>query len=354
MALDSIAQLAVIITGDEAPLTRATRRAEDSVKRFQSIGNATGSVGMLKSLAGALGFGGVAGAFAVATGAAIRFTTEATRGAIEAESAAAKMNKSWTETEKRIRTTAGQWEIFKQGVTTPVKDTLGSILAKDLREALTMINVATGAIQRFQAPQLPGADLSASDIVKSRYDQLVARAKAQGGKLLHEEAEEAKKLADILKDRRTADWWKQSDKDIADTQKRIGLQMEEQAKQLKDTLRTPLEAYEAKLEELRQLQDAGMIGAEMMQRATDKARADMENANQMKERVMQHAQGPIAAAERYTMAGYSAGLPQQKDDKREEKQLVNQGQQLIQVMQHIDAQLAGRPDWPAFQISKLN
>lgn len=356
MALDSIAKLSILITGDDAPLSRATKRAEDNVRRFAAVGNSMGAMSLLKNLAGAAGFGGVAGAVAVATAATIRFTSEAVRGAIEVESAAAKMNKSWTDTERRFRTTAGQWEIFKQGVTTPVKDNIGSVLNRDLREMLTVLNVATGAIKRFKAEQAPGADLTAVDIVKSRYDQLVARAKEQGGKLVAHEAAEARQLADELKRRRVAEWWRQSDKDIADTQHRIGLQMEEQARQLKATLLTPLEAFEAKLDELRQLQDAGLIGADMMRRATEKARADMDAAIQVEKdlrRVID--KGPGGAVERFTAQGFSAmqagGIG--RDSKVEEKQLVRQNQEMIGVMKQIDAKLATKKDWP-FQMSQLN
>jgi hypothetical protein len=64
--------------------------------------------------------------------------------------------------------------------------------------------------------------------------------------------------------------------------------------------------------------------------------------------------GPVGAAERFTMQGYSAGLPLRQDDKREEKQLVNLNQGILDVMKHIDAVLQTRPDTQMVRLSNLN
>jgi hypothetical protein len=91
-----------------------------------------------------------------------------------------------------------------------------------------------------------------------------------------------------------------------------------------------------------------------MDRAMEMAQERFNNASAPKDRATHQAMQSIGAVERYSMAGYSAGLPQQQDNKQEEKQLVNLNQGILDVMKHIGAVLEARPDMPAFQLSRLN
>lgn len=360
MALDSIAKLSVIITGDESPLARATKRAESSINSFSAIGRATGPIGLLKSLAGAAGFGGVAGAVAVATSQLIGFTVAATRAAIDGEAAAAKANRQWSETEKKIRTTAGQLEIFRNHTIAPVKNSLGEVLAKDLGQVVAMLNVATGATQRFKV-ETEAAARSEVAAMNGRIEQLrkwasEAHGRKPAGQLEKGDAEELRFLENK---KRMADYQKESDKSVYESQLRAGMLMEERANQIRTLLMTPLETYNAKLQELQELVNQGMLSTQFFERAAEKAKADMEDAATAKDQSQNSTPRSVAAAERFTLAGHTAVAEAQARQRADAEQIkiaqsqLSEEQQMRQLLQKIDVTLRDHPSYQ-FIFGSLN
>jgi hypothetical protein len=126
------------------------------------------------------------------------------------------------------------------------------------------------------------------------------------------------------------------------------------AEDIRAMVRTPAEEFQRSVNELRSFFMRGFIDQATMDRAMQAAQERFNDASRPKDRAMNQARQSVAAAERYSMAGYSAGLPTQQDAKTEEKQLVNLNQGILDVMKHIGAVLEARPDTQTVRLSNLN
>jgi gas vesicle protein len=195
------------------------------------------------------------------------------------------------------------------------------------------------------------------DWINSKFDSKPA---IQGMRALRAEADAQEKSMAALesqwakKQKRIVDLAKEAADAIADidnAHRSAFEQFQNRGEDLRRSLMTPIEAFRESMDEFNELLRLRMIDSETFARAAAKARDELGAANRSK--FIDQARQPIAAVERYTMAGYSASLSTQRDDKREEKQAVNLLGGIKDVMQHIDAQLGNRPDWPQFQMSRL-
>jgi hypothetical protein len=284
---------------------------------------------LFRGLAGAAGFGGVAGLGAMAAGVLTRFTVEATKAAVAAETLAAKNNKALTELQRTVTTTEGQCKIFKEQVTNPISETIGAIVAKDLREVLTMANVATGAMQRFRDT---AGTAGAGGFDQGRYDELKKKRDAQGG--LHDpdltEFRNLVKAGQAIEDARYAESLKKAAVEFRLGAEEADRRMHQAGEHLRAALATPAESYRAAVEHAQQLHAAGAISAQTLTRALEKAQSDL-NAATARRNDMARAMPGVGAAERHTMAGFSAA----QSGKRELERLCEfQRQQLAEDRKH--------------------
>jgi hypothetical protein len=299
MALDSISKLSVLITGDEAPLAASARRAEGVVQQFSRTVDTTYakmvSKNLFKAVAGA-------GAHGVIKGMDAFFEVERRLDAVSV-----RFNK--------LRDEMGRFEI-------PAAGKMESVAKK---WDLMWQNAADGfaVVASRMGPML--------DWINSKFDSKPA---IQGMRALRAEADAQEKSMAALESQ-----WAKKQKRIVDL-----------AKEAADAIADIDNAHRS-MDEFNELLRLRMIDSETFARAAAKARDELGAANRSK--FIDQARQPIAAVERYTMAGYSASLSTQRDDKREEKQAVNLLGGIKDVMQHIDAQLGNRPDWPQFQMSRL-
>jgi hypothetical protein len=326
MALDSISKLSVLITGDESPLARATQRASQHVEQFsRTVDTAYAkmvSKNLFKAVAGA-------GAHGVIKGMDAFFEVERRLDAV-----AVRFNK--------LRDEMGRFEI-------PAAGKMESVAKK---WDLLWQNAADGfaVVASRMGPML--------DWLNAKFD---AKPAIQGMRALRAEADAQEKSMAALEDQ-----WAKKQKRIADRAKEAAdaiedinnahraafEQFQHRGEDLRKSLLTPIEAFRESMDEFNELLRLRMIDSETFSRAAAKARDELNETGRAK--LTDQIQQPLAAAERYTMAGYSASLATQRDDKREEKQAVQLLGGIKDVMQHIDAQLGNRPDWPAFQMSRLN
>jgi hypothetical protein len=325
VALDSISKLSVLITGDDAPLSQAMRRAEQTVRTFSSSIDSS-----FQKMAGKKLFKAVAGAMAHGMAEGFFAFTEVERRMI-------KVGERHDELAKKLG-------IFK-GVSVNALDTVAGkwdLLWQNMRDGFTPIASRMGVV---------------FDKLNAMFENKPA---IQGMRARRAEVEALEKLADAAEARREAQEKRQKDLaketadaiEEADNKHRSAFEaLQQRGEDLRRSLLTPVEAFREAVHEFNELLRLRMIDSDTFERAVDHARESMNDALRGKK---SQSLGPVGAAERFTMQGYSAGLPLRQDDKREEKQLVNINQGMLDVMKHIDAVLQTRPDTQMVRLSNLN
>ena len=346
MALDSISKLSVLITGDETPLAQSTRRAEAAVSAMSSRMD-TGAASTFKlsqamsalkgNIPALFQLSGLSGSSAGPVAALVAMTAATYKMAAASDALDVSLQRS------ELATWTGQWKRLKSEIATTNALTAGGTFSEFFRDASgDMADYVRSWNEWLNPAKTAEMAARAKWIAETEQrERGMAEAAKANAKAQRDKEDAARKAADAF----------QRELDIRSSVQKASL---DRAEEIRAMVRTPAEEFKRTVGELRAFFASGFIDQETMDRAMQMAQERMQEASRSKQRTSHEAMQSIAAAERYTMAGYSASLATQKDDKSEEKQLVNQGQQMIQVMQHIDAQLADRPDWPAFQISKLN
>lgn len=331
---DSIAKLAVIITGDAAPLGRATQQGAQFVRQFEAqttgslatVGNsaksmnaafavAGGNLGRLTALA-SLGWVGVLAIGAAAAGK-LAFNLAAASDALEVAAGA-----------NALDTWAGQFDRV-QAAALSIAQTLG----RPISEALT-------AETRGLADLL---ERIANDIMPEyiRREQELAAL-----------AEKRKKLeAEAAKER----------KEAAERAERAFREAEERAKsaaaRITASLRTPAEIFADTIAELNQLFRAGLLNVDTLNRGLDKARADLLEAGKMIEAKSLRPAAAITAAERFTASGQSAieaarrNAEAQLEVERAQLAAAKRREELIKETNRL---LRGKGTGPTLAIAGLN
>lgn len=366
MAADSIAKLAVIITGDASPLSAALNKAKGDVTGWASglsnmkstpfgmVSNdgidrwatglrnlksqeanvfeglrtgaaryaveaerATGATfkvatalqaarGNLGALASAGAAGGPLMWAVIGTAALGKFALESARAADRADVDASKIADAYEAAFEKLHgrkidigmnfkdTWSGATEELMSNMATigrPLAHALAAVTrgwADDMEDVAVLFGMETAAQERKRL-----------DILKQQTAEMNRQVEARE-KAAKAAEEEARKIGEELE--------------------RQGREMESRADALARSLRTPREEMVAAIAEASQLMEAGFLSAENFKRAAEEAKEKFREASNIRERSQSQAQQGIAAADRFTMAGFSA---------------VQQGQRELQHIEQV-------------------
>jgi hypothetical protein len=329
---NTIAKLAVIITGDASPLQRSLDKAAMSARQFAqrdldaldrkwnqlrqsftalSSGNLLGAVGSIAKLAGPLGIAAAAAGLLAAKLAAISDANKVASGAAAAD------------------TMAGQWSRVLEQVTR-IAVILGRPFAEVLARELKHIADILEWIVSFIMP----------DWLRKEEARIAAAKKAK---------EEAKKeAAEKKKAAQEAEKAAQKAREVAEYEKQKHMEQIGRARAIADSLRTPREELVATLAELSALMNAGALSAEMYQRGIAKARDEYMEATKVKREFERSSTQGVGAAERFTAAGFSAVQAGQRELKaiadhakkqleaqREQARLTKETNELIRTFEPV-------------------
>jgi hypothetical protein len=329
---NTIAKLAVIITGDASPLQRSLDKAamsannfarssidglEQKFKQFNQVlnalsgGNLMGAVVNLGKLAGPIGIAATAaGALAFKLGA----ISDAQRVAAGANPA-----DTWAGQFDRVETQVGRIAAI---LGRPIADVLAHE-TKQVADTLEMIvrNIMPEWVRQEEAR--------------------IAAAKRAGEEAKKEAAEKKKAAQEAEKAAQKA-------RELADYEKQKGMEQLGRARAIAESLRTPREELVATLGELSVLLNAGALSVEMYQRGIAKAREDFEEATKVKREFEKPSTQGVGAAERFTAAGFSAVQAGQRELKaiadhakkqleaaREQARLTKETNELIRTFEPV-------------------
>jgi hypothetical protein len=329
---NTIAKLAVIITGDASPLQKSLDKAamsannfarssidglESKFKQFNQVlnalsgGNIMGAVVNLGKLAGPIGIAAAAaGTLAFKLGA----ISDAQRVAAGANPA-----DTWAGQFDRVETQVGRIAVI---LGRPIADVLAHE-TKQVADTLEMIvrNIMPEWVRQEEAR--------------------IAAAKRAGEEAKKEAAEKKKAAQEAEKAAQKA-------RELADYEKQKGMQQLGRARAIAESLRTPREELVATLGELSVLLNAGALSVEMYQRGIAKAREDFEEATKVKREFEKPSTQGVGAAERFTAAGFSAVQAGQRELKaiadhakkqleaaREQARLTKETNELIRTFEPV-------------------
>jgi hypothetical protein len=329
---NTIAKLAVIITGDASPLQRSLDKAamsannfarssidglEQKFKQFNQVlnalsgGNLMGAVVNLGKLAGPIGIAAAAaGALAFKLGA----ISDAQRVAAGANPA-----DTWAGQFDRVETQVGRIAAI---LGRPIADVLAHE-TKQVADTLEMIvrNIMPDWVRQEEAR-----------IAAAKKAKDVAKQEAADKKKAAQEAEKAAQKA----------------RELAEYEKQKGMEQLGRARAIADSLRTPREELVATLGELSVLMNAGALSVEMYQRGIAKARDEYMEATKVKRDFERTSTQGVGAAERFTAAGFSAVQAGQRELKaiadhakkqleaqREQARLTKETNELIRTFEPV-------------------
>lgn len=272
---DSIARLAVVITGDASPLARTMDHASASItKTERSTIKLSSALSALRgNWSAAFGVGG-AGALAITAMAAGVFKLAAAGDHLMQKIGADK-----------LETWAGQWERVNEqlGVMGLRFSTITAEASSMLADTLGGINEALFPDAVAQVNAIKEREAREKSITEQKKKQEEANKKqAQANK---EAAEAQQRERDALLDMANAQ------RDRADS--------------IREAVRSPLEEMKAAFAELRGLLNQGFLDEETAVRAGEKAAQRFRDAMAAPEKAMHTSHG-VAAADRFSVAGFSA------------------------------------------------
>jgi hypothetical protein len=306
---NTIAKLAVIITGDASPLQRSLDKAamsannfarssidglEQKFKQFNQVlnalsgGNLMGAVVNLGKLAGPIGIAATAaGALAFKLGA----ISDAQRVAAGANPA-----DTWAGQFDRVETQVGRIAAI---LGRPIADVLAHE-TKQVADTLEMIvrNIMPDWVRQEEA----------AIALAKRKSELAKEAVEQKKR----EREEDLKLVRQMHERH-------------EFERARGMEQLERARAIANSLRTPREELVATITELGELVHAGALSVEMYERGVRRAKEEFLEADKAKLKMQDRGTPSVGAAERFTQAGFSAVQAGQRELKNlqaiEEKHL---------------------------------
>lgn len=319
---DSIAKLAVVITGDASPLAQATNRASNIVRGFgnefttfgqksgQGLNLATQSAYKLSTALSAAR-GNLGAAFTVG-GPALLAITAMTAGVLKLAAAGdTLMQKLGAD---KLDTWAGQWERVNEqiGIMGTTFTTIAAEASSGLADMLAGINES-----------LFPDSVAYTNALKARQD--AAKKAVEHGK----KQEEANKRQIAINKKAAEEQQRERDAmlDMANARR-------DRADQIRESVMSPAKEMQRTFHELRSMFDDGLIDEETAMRAGMKAREAFDNASGSRSKEAQARTG-AAAAERFTMAGFSAA---QSGQRQIEQQLRVQQQQLKAEQEQVKRQ----------------
>jgi hypothetical protein len=373
----TIARLAAVLTAESGQFDSVMDRSRDKVAQFKSVGD--GGVlksGLQNSLFGAasafktagdaskvfhghLGkLGGVAAALGTSGGGLVLAAAGAALlaakliGAADAEA----------EARNRIREDFGKAFEEANGkkasleleptVTSSWKDTKAAISETFavLGENTGLFSGTVGLFKNVSQTIKAIADDMKTPAQRAR-DQQMEWMKQQTVKLqeLAKQKEEQKKV----EEKAAADRKRIAEEAEREMQRRMDETMRH-AERLHEALRTPDEIYKDTIAELKDLAAQSLLTSEDVARGTAKAQSDLDNATKNKERILRAQDTSVGAAERFTMAGFSA-VQQGREQARLEanqKKHIEVAKEQSGLLKGIDARLANAKP-VVFQMSNL-
>lgn len=364
MAANSIAKLAVIITGDTGGLNTAMGQATERTRQFASEAAHAGNEGLLGALAGSLKIGvqgmhafegstrgiihtlhNLAGPGGIALVAAAGFAFLGYEALKAADHAAEARNKIREDFDKAFQDLHGVSSGVQQ------EDTIGGAW-KEIKEAAEDF-FATVAENTGLVEALVGMFKSIAESIKEWAEYFktdIQRAQERNTEALKKQTEqlkEAKKQRD------------ENQKKAEEAEKAIQRQLEEtrrRAEQVTKSLRVPDEIYRDTIIELKSLAAQGLITGETLERGMARARGELQKALDVTKEGRESADQRVAAVEKGTAAGYSA-IQQynrsQADEARKAAQITAKNSDFLKHLESIDKTLSDMPKAPAFQLSNL-
>jgi hypothetical protein len=341
----TIARLAAVLSTDTSRFDTGMLRAGQSVQNFgksggfsqallfkleQKLIGLTGSLGRFGSLAGTLaGAGGPVGMIAVAltaaTAAAGAFVVKIAQVGDAARDA-------------KLSTLRDHFKAFDD-----LKGTKFSIGfdAKTNQELVSDIRRSFSDLAEGLGLTLKPLLMAANDLVQQMNSRLLGPELAAS---LRESHEKAARLAEANKELRAQAKLRAEEEEraIAEIQQhwdRVVDRMRSRADQLKESLRTPAEAFRASLEELSSLRNIGFIDDETLGRGLKSAAADYFDASK-KLAEAKNTLTPVAALERGTTAEFSARVRGTLETHRLEainREQLKLEQQALQELRNLNA-----------------
>ena len=307
---DSIAKLAVVITGDAGPLAREMNRATNIVRRMDtSVVKLSSSLSALKGNWGA--------AFSVGGPAALALTAM-TGGLYGMARAGDQLLQKLGE--DKLATWAGQWERVNEQL-----GIAGLRFTMIAREASSALADRLAAINKAMFPD----SVAYIESLKARKEaeKAMAAQKERAAKAAKEQAEANKKAAEAQQKERDALL------DLKNAQR-------DRADQIRESVQTPAEQLKATFQELRSLLQSGFLDEQTAIRAAKEAM----DRNKKRPEDIQSRPG-IAAVQRFSMAGFSALQEGKREMDRLEqvqKQQLKAEQEQLKVQQDIAGILRGQ------------
>jgi hypothetical protein len=343
--MTTISRLAAVLTTDTSRFDTGMLRAGQSIRRFdtdttkggltlnwlsQRLLISSGSLGRFSGLAAAIGgrtgpigmlitvFAGVAAA-AVAAAAKIAAIGDAARDA-------------------KLEALRDHFKAFDD-----LKGTKFSIGfdAKTNQELVSDIRRSFSDLAEGLGLTLKPLLMAANDLVQQMNSRLLGPELAAS---LRESHEKAARLAEANKELRAQAKLRAEEEEraIAEIQQhwdRVVDRMRSRADQLKESLRTPAEAFRASLEELSSLRNIGFIDDETLGRGLKSAAADYFDASK-KLAEAKNTLTPVAALERGTTAEFSARVRGTLETHRLEainREQLKLEQQALQELRNLNA-----------------
>jgi hypothetical protein len=289
---NTIAKLAVIITGDASPLQKSLDKAASMAKQFAdrdldaiekkwnqlrqvfnslSSGNLIGAVGNLAKLAGPIGIAATAAGLLATKFAAVSDAQRVAAGANPAD--------TWAGQFDRVETQVGRIAAI---LGRPIAD----VLAHETKQVADTLEM----IVRNIMPDWVRQEEAAIALAKQK-DQLAKKA-AEAKKAEAKAAEEALQKA----------------RERAAFEHSRGMEQLGRARAIADSLRTPREELVATLGELSVLLNAGALSVETYERGIHRAKEEFLEATRLKDKFTAPGSrsSSVPAAERFTQAGLSA------------------------------------------------
>jgi len=342
VALDSIAKLSVLITGDESPLARSMVRAEQAITGSSQRMHRSGV--QLSTVFSAMR-GNVPALFKTAGTSAVGVLALAT-ATYKLAAAGDRLNEAMGA--GKLDTWAGQWDRLSASVSNAA-GIIGGPLTTAFRDATADFATWTEQFNNWAAPEkMAAVKRHLEDVV---YLEGQAARQAQHAVLVKEAWARANKLS----------------RDLLAAQARERDEMSDfqhknfsRADAIRDMVRTPAEELNRFAIELRSLFASGFIDQETMNRALEMAEQKARDAVESKQGAAAKSQQGVAAVERFTTAGFTAvqqaqsNMRVQEEHKRVAQQGVRLQQEEVTLSQKILQTLSQFPTTAPFALSRLN
>jgi hypothetical protein len=331
---DSIAKLAVIITGDANPLTQELNRAKREVNSW-----ASGMANMKSTPFGMVSNDGLdrwsaglqkikdanTNPFESLRTSAARFTAEAGLGA----DATFRISKAALAGRGMFESMVGVARMLPPQAQAAIALTAAfGIAAHHLASISDAQRVAAGDAKTWAAEwdkvQDSAHDIAVvlgrpiANVLRNESEDLAAILRLIANNIMPESIRQEKEMIALREKQAVlakiaAEKQAEAQKRAAEEARLLGEELERQGREMESradalarSLRTPREEMVAAIAEASQLMEAGFLSAQNFERAAESAKEKFREASKIREKSQTQAAQGIAATDRFTMAGFSA------------------------------------------------